>query len=292
MEALVSNDHVAPYIPPPDRPGGTGHEERGYPSRDADFHREAPIVRGCTYCGSLGLHWRHCPQFVWLQRVQRPVSVRPLVTWAIAVFCAGLTLGIVLTLALSAAASTASHRDDHGATFDTAAVRAGNDAPSVELEARAGMESRHDRWAKSEGRSDTAPDNSPASDLYGPDAPAAAPARTVQPRASDSSTSSEAAKAEPSDILALIHAAATEFGVDPVRLEAVARCESSLLPEPRIGQAQELGWFQWQPRTWEWLAAKSGLGYTWRDIVDERAQARLTAWSFANGYASHWACAK
>ena len=97
---------------------------------------------------------------------------------------------------------------------------------------------------------------------------------------------------DPATILALIHSAALEFGVDPARLEAVAFCESSLLAEPRVGQAQELGWFQWQPRTWEWLAAKSGLGYTWRDIVDERAQARLTAWAFANGYASHWTCAK
>lgn len=208
-------------------------------------------------------------------------------------------LASALTLALSAAVPT--RPGSHG-PIDIAAVRAGNGAPSVELEARAGMESRHDRWAEPEGRrGSAAPHNSPASDLPS-EAPAATPARTTGlederqsrfPVTEEIAGSTPAgAAARPTTILAIIRNAALEFDVDPARLEAVAFCESSLLAEPRVGQAQELGWFQWQPRTWEWLARISGLGYTWRDIVDERAQARLTAWAFANGYASHWSCAR
>lgn len=91
-----------------------------------------------------------------------------------------------------------------------------------------------------------------------------------------------------------ISLAAHEFGVDPARLLRVARCESSLRGVPRVGRAQEIGWFQWLPSTWEWLAPKSGLGYTVLDITDVTAQARLTAWAFSAGYAdppfSYWSC--
>lgn len=153
----------------------------------------------------------------------RTASLRPLLTWALAIFLAGLLAGALIgLLVLSAAVPTnASHPGSHGARLDIAAVRAGNGVPSVELEARAGMESRHDRWAEPEGRRGSAvPHYSPASD-HPSDAPAATPARTI------------------SD---LIRSAATEFSVDPARLEAVAFCESSLLAEPRVGQAQELEW--------------------------------------------------
>lgn len=91
----------------------------------------------------------------------------------------------------------------------------------------------------------------------------------------------------------LIAAAAAEFGTDATRLEAVAMCESSMRADA-VGDAQEIGLFQWLPRTWEWLAPN--LGYSIRDIIDPGAQARLTAWAFAAGYAdppwSLWSCAR
>lgn len=89
----------------------------------------------------------------------------------------------------------------------------------------------------------------------------------------------------------LIAAAAAEFGTDAARLERVGMCESTLDPLA-VGDAQEIGVFQWLPLTWEWLARKSGLGYSIRDIADPAAQTRLTAWAFANGYAHLWTCAR
>lgn len=185
-------------------------------------------------------------------------------------------LASALTLALSALSSSDAPAVFEGQsvarpTSDGSAVRAGTDAPSVELNARAGMESRHDRWAESEGRiGDAVPDNSPASDLYGPDAPAAAPARTAHA------------------IEAIITNAAVEFGVDPDDMIRVARCESSLRVDAVGDNGAAVGLFQFHTFRW-WLNAPT-LGYHDDLRADTVAAARAAAYAFAHGQASAWTC--
>lgn len=111
------------------------------------------------------------------------------------------------------------------------------------------------------------------------DAPASVPPSLTTPARDDPAPST----------VALITAAALEFGVDPARLVAVAQCESSL-NGLAVGRDQEIGLMQFQPRTF--AANAPALGYTIRDIVDDRAQARVAAFMFSAGRASAWTCAR
>jgi soluble lytic murein transglycosylase-like protein len=85
----------------------------------------------------------------------------------------------------------------------------------------------------------------------------------------------------PDYIAEAIFSAAAYYGVDPWVLARVAACESHFDPYA-VGAAGEIGLFQWF--TDEWAAYGSG------DIWNVWDQAYATAWSFANGRASHWVC--
>ena len=91
------------------------------------------------------------------------------------------------------------------------------------------------------------------------------------------------------DVEAIIRAAAAEFGVDPDELVALAMCESTLRIDA-VGHAQEIGLFQWRPRTWESNAPR--LGYTILDLTDPVAQARLTALVLREDGGWRWTCAR
>lgn len=51
-----------------------------------------------------------------------------------------------------------------------------------------------------------------------------------------------------------------------------------------------VGILQWHSKTWR--QSESTLGYSMADYGSTEAQARLTAWMFANGHAGLWSCAR
>lgn len=82
--------------------------------------------------------------------------------------------------------------------------------------------------------------------------------------------------------------AAIAHGLSPDYLWWVVGCETGFtyrldLPGPN----GEYGPFQFMKSTFYWLAGLSGYGGSWYSAYD---QARVAAWAFANGYASHWVC--
>jgi hypothetical protein len=81
--------------------------------------------------------------------------------------------------------------------------------------------------------------------------------------------------------------AAAYYGADFNWLWAVAGCESGYRFEV-WGAAGEYGPFQFMESTYYLFASLSGYGGNWMNPVD---QAYVAAWAFANGKASHWACA-
>lgn len=86
-------------------------------------------------------------------------------------------------------------------------------------------------------------------------------------------------------IESVIRSAAAEFGVSGDRMVRVARCESTLNPSAKNGKYG--GLYQFSDQTWVWFAGMSGIGGSkW----DASSAARMAAWAFANGYASHWEC--
>lgn len=95
------------------------------------------------------------------------------------------------------------------------------------------------------------------------------------------------------EIQNLIVTYATQYGVSPSYLLAVAKCESGYNPgayNPRDTDGlPAVGLFQYKTRTFNWFASESGLAVN--DIWNPHHQAQLTAWAFANGLASHWGCA-
>lgn len=88
-------------------------------------------------------------------------------------------------------------------------------------------------------------------------------------------------------IVALLEAAAAEFGQDKEALLRVAYCESRFDPQA-VGPFGEIGILQFFPSTF----AKWGktLGYTAADIWDVRAQARVAAYMWSRNQKSQWVC--
>jgi hypothetical protein len=95
------------------------------------------------------------------------------------------------------------------------------------------------------------------------------------------------------DVKATIIYWANHYGVSADRLLRIAECESgySSVAVNRnyyAGGGNPSGIFQYLPATWASFSAKAGLAGA--SIWDYRAQARVTAWAFANGLSSHWEC--
>lgn len=77
----------------------------------------------------------------------------------------------------------------------------------------------------------------------------------------------------------IVHAAASEFGVDGAYLLAIATCESGLDPNA-VNSAGYHGLFQFDEQTWS--------AYGYGSIYDPVAQARTAARLVAAGQASRW----
>jgi hypothetical protein len=92
----------------------------------------------------------------------------------------------------------------------------------------------------------------------------------------------------PSEIAAIIRAAADKYGVDPEQLLRIAYCESRYDPLAYNGILGASGLFQIIPGTW--LANSVPAGYGGASVWDPVANANVAAWMISRGGASQWAC--
>lgn len=105
------------------------------------------------------------------------------------------------------------------------------------------------------------------------------------PRPATVSRSARQATVE--DVRTAVRAAAAEFGQDAEAMLEVFWCESRWRNNV-TGAAGERGFAQWLPQTWRWYGPR--LGYTEEDAWDVRAQARLAALAWSEGYRRWWYC--
>jgi hypothetical protein len=89
-------------------------------------------------------------------------------------------------------------------------------------------------------------------------------------------------------IVDLIHHYAGVYGVAPLYLEAVARCESDL-DATAVGAQGEIGVMQFHPRgLWpETPLGRAGLSL-YEATVEQHIE--MAAWAFGQGLGFHWAC--
>ena len=102
----------------------------------------------------------------------------------------------------------------------------------------------------------------------------------------------KASASTPDQVTALIYEAAAYYGADGDWLYAVALCETGgTLRADLVGRHGERGVFQWLSggQWWNTPLGRAGypipVGNLWGDVS-------MAAWSFANGYASAWSCAR
>lgn len=92
----------------------------------------------------------------------------------------------------------------------------------------------------------------------------------------------------PSEIAAIITAAADKYGVSADTLLRVAYCESRYDPLAYNGILGASGLFQIIPGTWR--ANSVAAGYGGASVWDPVANANVAAWMFSRGQARQWAC--
>jgi G5 domain/Transglycosylase SLT domain/G5-linked-Ubiquitin-like domain len=92
----------------------------------------------------------------------------------------------------------------------------------------------------------------------------------------------------PSDIEAIIRAAAAKYGVDAETLLRVAYCESRYDPLAYNGILGASGLFQIIPSTWR--ANSVAAGYAGASVWDPVANANVAAWMFSKGQSYQWSC--
>ncbi len=85
--------------------------------------------------------------------------------------------------------------------------------------------------------------------------------------------------------VAILRAAAVEFGISPDWIQRISFCESGYSMAAR-GAAGEIGFLQFMPGTFAANVGHVGGG----SIYDATAQARTGAWMLAHGQASQWSC--
>lgn len=86
------------------------------------------------------------------------------------------------------------------------------------------------------------------------------------------------------EIIAIIYAAADEWGLSRSDMLRVARCESGLDPYNVTPPYQASGLFQFLPSTW------ASTPYADQDIFDPVANANATGWMWTNGRRGEWVC--
>jgi soluble lytic murein transglycosylase-like protein len=86
-----------------------------------------------------------------------------------------------------------------------------------------------------------------------------------------------------------IRIAATVHGVDPDLSVKIAKCESGLNPTVYGDSGKAYGLYQFHRGTFEMFAKEAGLEL---DYYNPEHQIILANWAFAQGYYSHWTCAR
>jgi len=92
----------------------------------------------------------------------------------------------------------------------------------------------------------------------------------------------------PSEIEAIIRAAADAWGADADQLLRVAWCESRYNPSAYNASSGTSGLFQFKPSTWAANSVRAG--YDGASVFDAVANANVAAYMFANFQAGQWAC--
>jgi hypothetical protein len=92
----------------------------------------------------------------------------------------------------------------------------------------------------------------------------------------------------PSEIEAIIRAAADTWGADADQLLRVAWCESRYNPSAYNASSGASGLFQFKPLTWAANSVRAG--YAGASVFDPVADANTAAYMFANHQAGQWAC--
>jgi hypothetical protein len=92
----------------------------------------------------------------------------------------------------------------------------------------------------------------------------------------------------PSEIEAIIRAAADAWGADADQLLRVAWCESRYNPSAYNASSGTSGLFQFKPLTWAANSVRAGYGGV--SVFDPVANANTAAYMFANHQAGQWAC--
>lgn len=112
--------------------------------------------------------------------------------------------------------------------------------------------------------------------------PAAPPAPPAPPP-----RSGDAAALAQAHVLLAIHAAAVRWHVSEARLDALARCESNLLPWAYNPGSGAVGVFQFEPAT-DWAYARTI--HETKGPWDAWSAAQVAAYMVASGQAGQWAC--
>lgn len=111
-----------------------------------------------------------------------------------------------------------------------------------------------------------------------------------EPRATEAPEEPSAPPVDGSDgytedeIIAIIYAAADQYGQPREDMLRVARCESNLDPSAVNASSNASGLFQFLPSTW------ATTPYADQDIFDPVASAEAAGWMWANGRRNEWVC--
>ncbi len=86
----------------------------------------------------------------------------------------------------------------------------------------------------------------------------------------------------------VVREAAARHGVSPDWLASTCACESGFDPNAVNPITGDSGLFQYNRSTWAEFSGYRGIAVP--DIWDGHAQAEMSGWAFANGYAHRWCC--
>jgi len=208
-------------------------------------------------------------------------SLRPLLTWALVVFLAGLVSGLFLRIipaALGAEGST-SYRSF---AVEPSAAR----AELVRREAMPETEAAVPRTAQASARANSHADDDPAGSEA---AMAPQPSVLTTHGLAVTPPASAVLTVTRSGVEQMSRSAAIRHGLDPDWYAALIFCESSFRANAR-GAAGEIGAAQWMPSTWNSNAPR--LSYVPADIHDPAKNVELAAFVISQDGGWRWTCAR
>ena len=216
-------------------------------------------------------------------------SLRPLLTWALVVFLAGLVSGIflasflrIIPAALGAEGSTSSR----SFVEPSAARAADRGADLVEARPRAQLGDVPRSAPSAPARANSHADDDPAGSEA---AMAPQPSVLTTHGLAVTPPASAVLTVTRSRVEQMSRSAAIRHGLDPDWYAALIFCESSFRANAR-GAAGEIGAAQWMPSTWNSNAPR--LSYVPADIHDPAKNVELAAFVISQDGGWRWTCAR